>query len=125
MLVLISLLIPLIALPSSGWAADTQGNQAIQQSATLRASKPDQKIAIYPQPSTRKRRIGYGINGDAVIVLETVGSNKGIIWDHIRFDNPPYANGWVQEEFLMRQTPTDKNQSVFHQSSGNQYLGGQ
>lgn len=122
MSVLVSLIV-LLALPTASWAAGSQGNQAIQQPATLIAPKPDDKIAIYPQPSTRKRRIGYGIGGDAVTVLEKVGSNKGVTWNHVRFDNPPYADGWVQEEFLL--FPTDSPQQQSNGGNGNRYFGNQ
>ncbi|MEM7064635.1 MAG: hypothetical protein AAF572_15930 [Cyanobacteria bacterium P01_B01_bin.77] len=100
-----------------------QENQLLQQTATLVTPKLDDKISIYSQPNTRKRRIGYGIEGDTVTVLEKVGSNAGITWNHIRFDNPPYADGWVQDKFLLLPTNTQKQQPSGR--NGNRYLGNQ
>ncbi|MEO1349987.1 MAG: hypothetical protein AAFW84_14485, partial [Cyanobacteria bacterium J06635_15] len=54
--------------------ADYQGNQAINQPATLVSPEPTTEIAIYPKPEPRQRRSGYGIGGDRVTVLEQVGS---------------------------------------------------
>lgn len=33
-------------------------------------------------------------------VLEQVNDNKNMTWHPVRFDNPPYAAGWVQEVFI-------------------------
>lgn len=111
----------LVALPTPGRAANNQGNQALQQSATLIAPKPSDKISIYPQPDRRKRRIGYGMGGDAVTVLEQVGSNQGVTWHHIRVDAPPYTNGWVQENFLLLLQPgTESKQQTSNQNKDNQ-----
>ncbi|MEM6254561.1 MAG: hypothetical protein AAF821_16725 [Cyanobacteria bacterium P01_D01_bin.156] len=119
---LIILLTVLVSLPDVAWAAS---NQALQQPATLIAPKPSYKIAIYPQPDQRKRRIAYGMGGDTVKVLEQVGSNQGITWNHIRFDNPPYTDGWVQEKFLLlSQQDSELKQQNLNQTDG-QYRGNQ
>lgn len=111
----------LVALPTPGWAANNQGNQALQQPATLIAPKPSDKISIYPQPDRRKRRIGYGMGGDAVTILEQVGSNQGVAWHHIRVDAPPYTDGWVQEKFLLLGQPgSESKQQTANQNKGNQ-----
>lgn len=126
-------LMALVLWPAASWAAGYQGNQsnqAIQQPARLVAPEPDAKIAIYPQPDTRKRRIGYGMGGDAVTVLEQVGSNQGVTWHRIRFDNDAAndaaAEGWVQGAFLLLQTASEPSrQGAQTADSGNRYLGGQ
>ena len=100
MLAVVALAIALTS-PAPSWAADYPGNQAIDQPASLVAPEPDAKITIYLRPEASKSRIGYGANGDAVTVLEKVSDNQSVTWNHIRFDNPPHAEGWVQEEFTL------------------------
>lgn len=87
--------------PAPSWAADYSRNQALDQPASLVAPEPDAKITVYLRPEASKSRVGYGANGDAVTVLEQVSDNQSVTWNHIRFDNPPYAEGWVQEEFML------------------------
>jgi hypothetical protein len=85
-------------------AAQTSGdypsNQGMEQSASLVAPDPEMKIDIYPRPDTRQSPVGYGLNGDAVVVLEQTGSNEGTVWNHIRFEEAPDSEGWVQLEYL-------------------------
>ncbi|MEO0536993.1 MAG: hypothetical protein AAF215_24430 [Cyanobacteria bacterium P01_A01_bin.123] len=120
-------LMTLVSYPTASWAADYQGNQAINQPARLVSPEPETEIAIYPKPEPRQRRIGYGIGGDRVTVLEQVGSNQGTTWNHIRFDAPPYAEGWVQEEFVSFQAADSANpgQQVANPTAnrGDRYLG--
>lgn len=77
-----------------------QGNQAMGQPASLVAPDPKLEINIYPQPNTRKPRVGFGVNGDPVVVLEQTGSNGGTIWNRIQFADAPDSEGWVQLEYL-------------------------
>ncbi len=89
----------LVISPAPSWAADYSGNQSVDQPASLMALEPNAKIAVYLRPEA-KSRVGYGVNGDAITVLEKVSDNQSVAWNHIRFDNPSHAEGWVQEEFI-------------------------
>lgn len=116
-------LLTLTLAPEASWAAGAQGNQAIDQPATLIGPEPDTQIAIYPKPTTRLGPLGYGISGDSITVLEQVGSNQGIPWDAVRFNNPPYAQGWVQAEFVS--LPTAAENGSNQKAQPNRYLGNQ
>lgn len=119
-------LLTLVIPPATSWAADYPGNQAINQPATLVGPEPDTPIAIYPKPATRPGPVGYGISGDGVTVIEQVGSNQGITWDAVRFDNPPYAEGWVQAEFVSMPTAASQsNPSQQNPAQRDRYLGNQ
>lgn len=121
----------LFILPTSFvFAAGNQNNQAMNKSALLVASEPNARINIYPKPNTHNHRIGYGLSGDRVTVLEQVGSNEGYTWNHIRFDNSPYLEGWVREDSIfLEEMPTrslstrQSNQSKY--DSGNYYFSNQ
>ncbi|MEM8504372.1 MAG: hypothetical protein AAF716_14610 [Cyanobacteria bacterium P01_D01_bin.1] len=107
-----------LAVPAFSWAADFSSNQAIDQPAILTAPEPDAKIAVYLQPTAEKGKAGYGVNGDAVTVLEQVSDNQSLIWNHVRFDNPPYAEGWIQETFLdLKVVAATQGQSPLSQQS--------
>ena len=95
-------------------------NQGMEQSASLVAPEPEMKINIYPRPGTRQSPIGYGVDGDAVVVLEQTGSNEGTVWNHIRFENAPDSDGWVQLEYLSLQSGEQQSQK----SQGNTRTGG-
>lgn len=122
----------ILAIPTFSWAANASSNQALNQSASLLAPEPDAKITVYLQPEVNDDSAGYGVNGDAVTVLEQVSDNQSMIWNHVRFDNPPYAEGWVQEAFLALEAaaPYGKNQQPAASSSAgvsteSRYLGNQ
>ena len=130
------ILVMLIAIPAPGWAARQASNQAINQSASLVAPEPDAKITIYLRPDANRQRVGYGVNGDTVTVLEQVSDNQSVIWNHVRFDDAAEAEGWVQAEFLSLAAADGpgQNQSQSQQmsdgnspltSTGTRYLGNQ
>jgi len=100
-----------------------QGNQAMGISASLVAPDPDMEIDIYPQPNTRKPRIGYGINGDPVVVLEQTGSNTGTTWNRIQFEGAEDAEGWVQLEYLSIQISTQQDQGYQSNANPDRYMG--
>lgn len=113
------------------FAAGNQSNQAMNQPAMLFAPDPDLQISIYPKPDSHQRRIGYGLSGDPVTVLEQVGSNAGYTWNYIQFDPPSQLEGWVQQDFIALQATPDR--SVLNKTSnqrreynsGDAYLGNQ
>lgn len=113
-----------LSAPAASWG-DASSNQSLNQSASLTAPEPDAKIAIYRQPNTEEGQTGYGVNGDAVTVLEQVSDNQSLTWNHIRFDNPPYAEGWVQETFLSlaEASQVQTSQIQTQPSQPNRYLG--
>ena len=112
------------AIAPSSAAAQAQesylSNQGMEQFASLVAPEPEMKINIYPRPGTRQSPIGYGVDGDAVVVLEQTGSNEGTVWNHIRFENAPDSDGWVQLEYLSLQSGEQQSQG----SQGNARTGG-
>ena len=108
--------------PDASWAAGDSGNQALNRSATLVAPAPKTKIAVYLRPEANKKRVGYGVNGDSVTVLEQVGDNQSTTWNHVRFDNSPYAEGWVQSEFISPSAAAMPSQGQSFTES-NSYLG--
>lgn len=101
-------------------AQPNQSNQAIHQSASLVAPDPDMEINIYPKPDTWTARVGFGLSGDPVTVLEQVGSNNGTTWNRIQFEGATEAAGWVQLDYLSLQSSDQQGQS--NQASGG-YLG--
>ncbi|MEL6130747.1 MAG: hypothetical protein AAFN42_20475 [Cyanobacteria bacterium J06554_1] len=87
------------------WALALQANQSINQAATLVGPREKSPIPIYLRPAPNQPNVGYGINGDAVTVTEQMASflpeaDPSTTWNHIRLDNEPYTEGWVQGKFL-------------------------
>ncbi|MDX2228908.1 MAG: SH3 domain-containing protein [Leptolyngbyaceae cyanobacterium bins.349] len=111
--------------PKLAWA----NNQEMNQLAVLTAPEPDTEINVYLGPGSREQKIGYGLSGDRVTVLEQVGSNEGYTWNHIRFNNPPNAEGWVRTDYLSFQLlqipPVNTPQMNQTPVSTNGYLGNQ
>ena len=57
--------------------------------------------------------MGYGIGGQTVTVLEQVGDyldfdDPSATWCHIRLDEKPFTEGWVQGKFLAMATTKTK-----------------
>ncbi len=129
--------VAIFVFPANCWAANfagnqinsPSGNQGVSQPANLVALEPDAKIAIYLRPGVGNNKAGYGVNGDAVMVLEQVSDNQSATWNHIRFDAPPHAEGWVQSSFLLiKETTKGRNQTQLplqQKAGGDQYLGNQ
>lgn len=100
------LMISLVMFPGPSWAVELQGGQSIDQTATLVGPKARAPIPIYLRPAPNQPSVGYGINGDAVTVMEQLASflpeaDQSTAWNHIRLDNEPYTEGWVQGKFLL------------------------
>ncbi|MEO0434712.1 MAG: hypothetical protein AAF151_23770 [Cyanobacteria bacterium J06656_5] len=101
----ICLLTAVIIVPGPSWAMDLQDNQSINQAAILVGPREKSPIPIYLRPAPNQPNVGYGINGDAVTVTEQMASflpeaDPSTTWNHIRLDNEPYTEGWVQGRFL-------------------------
>lgn len=87
--------------PSLAAGNNNQSNQDINQPATLISPEPSFKINIYPQPNLDSQRIGYGLGGDPVMILEQVGSNNNDdLWDLVRFENAAKIEGWVRQKYV-------------------------
>ncbi len=99
-------------------------NQDLNQSAMLVAPEKDFQIAIYAQPNAQQQRIGYGLSGDRLRLLQQVGSNTGKIWNLVRFENPPYAEGWVSGEYLSIPKSIQNPNNPAQKKEVNGYLGG-
>lgn len=103
--------VTLSATPS--WATGLDTNQAIEQPATLVGPKADSPVPIYLRPAANQPNVGYGMNGSGVMVLEQLASflpeaDQASSWNHIRLDDAPYTEGWVQGRFLSTpETVTD------------------
>ena len=97
-------------------------NQSVERPAALVSSKPNARIAIYLRPDEEENRVGYGIDGDSVTVIEQTSDNQNKVWNHIRFDNPPYAEGWVPETSVALKSAEAQKQRR-QQAIGDRYLG--
>jgi hypothetical protein len=116
------------ALAAGNQNNQNQGNQALTQPAMLIAPDLDAKINVYPKPTQNLQRIGYGLGGDRVTVLEQISTNEGYTWNHVRFDAPPNTEGWVQGNFISFMDAEDRfNGGDQRQNSGQGevYLGSQ
>ena len=87
-------------------AASLRSNQAVAQSAILVGPKKDSPIPLYLRPAANQPNVGYGNSGALVTVLEQVASflpeaDQSSAWNHIRLEDPPYTEGWVQGRFLL------------------------
>ena len=76
------------------------GNQESDRGAVLTASSPNFEINLYPKPDSKSERLGYGLSADKVIILQQMSTNGGYSWYRVRFDNPPYAEGWIRGDYL-------------------------
>ena len=83
------------------FGAEAQNNQGGDRLATLKAPSANFEISLYPKPDSKLDRLGFGLSGDEVTVLEQMSSNKRFSWYRVRFDNPPYVEGWMEGKYLM------------------------
>ncbi|MGD1898517.1 MAG: hypothetical protein ACFB16_16365 [Phormidesmis sp.] len=100
-----SALFTLITTPNFSAANGLQTAPFTEQPATLVGPRADSPIPIYLRPAANQPNVGYGVNGSAVTVLEQVASflpeaDQDTAWNHIRLDDAPYTEGWVQGRFL-------------------------
>lgn len=99
--------------------SSNQSNQSLNQPSML-VAPPSFKINVYPQPGIEKQRVGYGLGGDRVIVLEQVGSNEGFIWKHVQFTNSSKLKGWIREEFVAPDVQKNTQKKRQSQNGSNQ-----
>ncbi|MEL6471256.1 MAG: hypothetical protein AAFQ74_16140 [Cyanobacteria bacterium J06623_4] len=94
-----------VAFVPLGWAAGLPGNSIVVQKATLTGPRAEAPIPLYLRPAANQPNVGYGVYGSSVTVLEQLASflpeaDQASTWNHIRLDEPPYTEGWVQGRFL-------------------------
>ena len=106
LVICVAVLINLVVFPKLSWAVELQGSQPIEKNATLVGPKARAPIPLYLRPAPNQPNVGYGVNGDSVTVMEQLASflpeaDQSTAWNHIRLDNEPYTEGWVQGKFLL------------------------
>ena len=88
----------------------TTAQNVIGCSATLTASDPYSQINYRSMPSLSGRRLGYGLVGDRLTILDTSLAPNGYTWYKVRFEMAPYAEGWIRGDFVRRQGDCTTNQ---------------
>lgn len=102
-----------LGFPFNSWAVEQLGSPSIAQTATLTGPKADAPIPLSLRPAANQPNVGYGMNGDSVTVLEQLASflpeaDPSTTWNHVRLNEAPYTEGWVQGRFLLTEdVPTD------------------
>ena len=86
-------------------AASLGASQVSERPATLVGPRKDAPIPLYLRPAANQPPVGYGASGSTVTVLEQVASflpeaDQNSAWNHIRLEDAPYTEGWVQGRFL-------------------------
>ncbi len=97
------LLVVIVSYPLTSWAGDQPGSQGM--TATLTGPRVDAPIPLSLRPAANQPNVGYGMNGDSVTVLEQLASflpeaDPSTTWSHVRLNDEPYTEGWVQGRFL-------------------------
>ena len=90
--------------------------QEIYQSALLISSEPGTPLAIYPDPSREQPALGYGEEGDKILVLEKIYSNDGNPWDRIRLLTSPQLEGWIADVSVKREKSDDPPDNPYEKS---------
>ena len=106
LVICVAILLNLVVFPEPSWAVELQGSQSVGKTATLVGPKVRAPIPLYLRPAPNQPNVGYGVNGDSVTVMEQLASflpeaDQSTAWNHIRLDNEPYTEGWVQGKFLL------------------------
>jgi hypothetical protein len=100
-----------------GWAIGNSGND---RRAALSADSPNFEISVYPQPDTKLDRLGYGLAGDEVTILEQMARNRGFSWYRVRFENPSSTEGWIEGKYL---TFLNSDRNGSDRGASERYLG--
>ena len=98
-----------IAAPAHAQLANSQSghfSQSAEPLARLVGPQADAPIPLYLRPAANQPNVGYGMSGAVVTVLEQVASflpeaDQSTAWNHIRLEDAPYTEGWVQGKFLL------------------------
>lgn len=103
-------------LQKQGWmalfslgAAGILAFPALAQDGVLRANDPQSQINLRSSPDPGSRRLGYGLVGDQVEILESVPGSDDYTWYRVRFYQSG-AVGWIRGDFI-EVTPTSSGQT--------------
>jgi hypothetical protein len=86
------------ATPEPTAAAPETTTTTQETTATLTASDPNSQINLRATPSTTGKRLGYGLLGDQVQVIDQTAA-EGYTWYKVRFPRSG-AEGWIREDFV-------------------------
>ena len=81
---------------------------ASAQNAILKANNPDSQINLRSAPTTNSRKLGYGLVGDSVTILERSRGSNGYTWYKVRFPRSQ-AIGWIRGDFINPVTPARRD----------------
>lgn len=92
-------------MPVASYAVGLPTGSVSEQSAVLVGPKSDSPVPLYLRPAANQPSVGYGTTGRSVTVLEQIASflpeaDQGSAWNHVRLDDAPYTEGWIQGRFL-------------------------
>ena len=74
------------------------------QNAIIRSSNPNARINLRYAPTTNSQKLGYGLVGDGVTVLEQTYGRDGYTWYKVQFPRSK-AIGWIRGDFISLVTP--------------------
>lgn len=105
------------SLPITSLGVGLSDAQDFEQTATLVSPRSDAPISIALRPAPNQPNVGYGISGHTVTVLEQVGDylafdDPNATWCHIRLEDKPYTEGWIQGKFLSISPPQTSTQET-------------
>jgi hypothetical protein len=83
---------------SSG-ASSAREAATVTSEAVLTATDPNSKINLRETPSPGGKRLGYGLGGDHVGVIEKKIGDDGATWYLVKFPRSG-AQGWIREDFV-------------------------
>jgi hypothetical protein len=100
---------PTLAIPAAIAQAQPFGREQSHCTANLTARDRQTQITLRSGPGTTYRSLGYGLVGDFVYLLTSVGppevdaqvDHQGNTWFRVGFPNSG-AKGWIREDFLNR-----------------------
>ena len=101
---------------------ESQNNQqGSDRLGTLTAPSPNFEISLYPKPDPKLERLGYGLSGDRVTILQQMASNPNLSWYRVKFNNSPDVEGWIKGDYLI--FINQENDSPLSIPDKNRYLG--
>ena len=96
-------------------------HQGSDRLGTLTAPSPNFEISLYPKPDPKLERLGYGLAGDRVTILQQMASNPKLSWYRVKFNNSPDVEGWIKGDYLI--FINQENNSSLSIPNKNRYLG--
>ena len=100
------------AFPLPSLAAEPLDATPPHPTATLIGPRAEAPIPLALRPAANQPNVGYGMNGDAVTVMEQLASflpeaDPTTAWNHVRLNVEPYTEGWVQGKFLLLESDSN------------------